>query len=105
MEALLVDNPFTGAVACEVTLAPWDDVTLLLDQAKGAAKAFQVVDLDTRIAICERAMNALEARQEAMAADVTRLMGKPITQSRAEAKKTVARGRALIGLARKALQE
>ena len=105
MEALLVDNPFTGAVACEIAMAPWPDVTLLLDQARGAAKAFHVVDLDTRMAICERAMNALEARQEAMAADVTRLMGKPITQSRVEAKKAIARGRALIGLARKALAE
>ena len=102
---MIVDNPFSGAVVCEVTFAPWADVTLLLDQAKTAAKAFQFIDLDTRIAICERAMNALEARQEAMAVDITRLMGKPITQSRAEAKKAISRGRVLITLAKKALAE
>ncbi len=105
MEAMLVDNPFTGAVACEVTMADSGDVSLMLDQAKGASKAFQQVELETRIAICERAMNALDARQEAMATDVTRLMGKPIGQARAEAKKAVARGRALVSLARKALAE
>lgn len=105
MDAMLVDNPFSGAVACEVTFLAWDDISLLIDQAKGASKAFQISDLETRIAICERAMNAIDARQEAMATDVTRLMGKPITQSRVEAKRAVARGRQLVSLARKALQE
>ncbi len=47
---LTVDNPFTGEAACTVELATQDVVSIKLDRARAAAKAFRATDVPARIA-------------------------------------------------------
>jgi len=96
---LLVDNPFTGDAACAVALADWGTVNTALDRAREAARAWRSTAVRDRIALCERATAALEAKTEPIAAAITSMMGKPLAQSRGEVKTTAARARAMMSIA------
>jgi len=98
-QTLVVDNPFTGEPACEVELADGRVASGVLDRARDAARLWQKSPLADRIALCERAMAAMEARTEAIAADITRMMGKPLGQARGEVKTTAARARYMMSVA------
>jgi acyl-CoA reductase-like NAD-dependent aldehyde dehydrogenase len=102
---LSVDDPFTGETACTVALA--DDVTVsaTLDQARAAARAWRRTSIAERTALCERAVAAMEAQGPSIAADITRMMGKPMAQSLGEVRTCAARARYLIGIAEKALAD
>src|SRR5580658_8971355 len=96
---LLVDNPFTGAPACEVTLADEATVDATLSRARRAAQAWRTSALRDRVALCERATAALEANAEPIAAAITSMMGKPLSQARGEVKTTAVRAQAMIAIA------
>jgi acyl-CoA reductase-like NAD-dependent aldehyde dehydrogenase len=102
---LVVDDPFTGEAACTISLA--DDVTVssTLDRARDAARAWRNTSMAERAGLCERATKAMEARAQHIAADITRMMGKPIAQSLGEVKTCAARARHLIGAADPALAD
>jgi acyl-CoA reductase-like NAD-dependent aldehyde dehydrogenase len=102
---LVVDDPFTGEAACSVALADEATVNSTLDRARSAASAWRETPMAERIALCERATGALENQAEAVAADITRMMGKPLAQARGEVKTCAARARHLIGISEKALAE
>jgi acyl-CoA reductase-like NAD-dependent aldehyde dehydrogenase len=102
---LVVDNPFTGEPACEVELADGRAAGAVLDRARGAARSWRTSRLAERIALCERAMTAMEARAEAIAADITRMMGKPLGQARGEVKTTAARARYMMSVAEASLAD
>jgi len=102
---LLVDNPFTGEPACEVPLADQRAAGAVLDRAREVARAWRNSALPDRIALCERAVAALEARAESIAGDITRMMGKPLAQARGEVKTTSARARYLIAIAQTSLAD
>ncbi len=102
-QTLVVDNPFTGEPACEVELADGRATSAVLDRAREAARSWRTSPLADRIALCERAMAAMEARSEAIAADITRMMGKPLAQARGEVKTTAARARFMMSVAEAAL--
>jgi acyl-CoA reductase-like NAD-dependent aldehyde dehydrogenase len=102
---LVVDDPFTGEPACEVAMSDWAAVAATLDRARQSARAWRAVGVPERIALCERAMVAMEASARGLAADITRMMGKPLSQSLGEVKTCVARGRHMMGLAEKALAD
>jgi acyl-CoA reductase-like NAD-dependent aldehyde dehydrogenase len=104
-QTLVVDNPFTGEPACEVELADGRVASGVLDRARDAARLWQKSPLADRIALCERAMAAMEARTEAIAADITRMMGKPLGQARGEVKTTAARARYMMSVAGAALAD
>ncbi len=104
-QTLVVDNPFTGEPACEVELADGRVASGVLDRARDAARAWRTSPLADRIALCERAMAAMEARAEAIAADITRMMGKPLGQARGEVKTTAARARYMMSIAEAALAD
>lgn len=84
MTAHTIDNPFTGDVA--VSIEPTDSATLgqVLDRAKVASKALAAMSVDERVALCDKALAKLEARKEEIAQDITRQMGKPLSQARGE---------------------
>ena len=102
---LRVDNPFTGEVACEVPLADAKAVDAVLDRARAQARAWRAAPLAERIAVCERAVAAMEASAEAIAASITRMMGKPIGQARGEVKGMAARARHMMSIAESALAD
>jgi acyl-CoA reductase-like NAD-dependent aldehyde dehydrogenase len=102
---LVVDNPFTGEPACEVPLADPRTAGAVLDTARKAQKGWNRTPLTERIALCEKAMAALEARAEGIAADISRMMGKPLGQAKGEVKTTAVRGRHMMSIAEAALAD
>jgi acyl-CoA reductase-like NAD-dependent aldehyde dehydrogenase len=101
--ALLVDNPFTGETACAIPFS--DDVDATLDGAAAAARAWRTTDLPERLALCERAVAHMLSEAEAIAGDITRMMGKPIGQARGEVKTMGVRARSMMSMAESALAD
>lgn len=105
MSTLTVDNPYTGDVACSVTLADEADVSAVLDRARAAAKVARASPLSERKAWCERMVSAMEARADSIAADITRMMGKPLAQARNELRGMAERARYMLSIADTALAD
>ncbi len=103
--SLTVDNPFTGEPACTVPLAEEALVSTTLDRAREAARAFRATSVADRVALCERAVNAMLAAAPAIAADITRMMGKPLAQSHNEISGMAGRARHMIAIAGECLQD
>jgi acyl-CoA reductase-like NAD-dependent aldehyde dehydrogenase len=104
MATLKVDNPFTLETACEVPLAEWSDVERVLERAREVAPIAEALPLPERKALAERATAAMEVRADTIAADISRMMGKPVSQARGELRTMAARARSMIGLADAALR-
>lgn len=102
---LNVDDPFTGERACEVTLADHATVDRTLDCATAAAKAWRSSAMADRQALVDRAMAAMKADADAIARDITAMMGKPLAQARGEIDGCVGRARALVDMAPEALAD
>jgi acyl-CoA reductase-like NAD-dependent aldehyde dehydrogenase len=101
----VVDNPFTGEPACEVKLADWPGVSAVLDGAREAFRAWRTSRIADRIALCERAVQSMERDADSIAADITRMMGKPLAQAVGEVKGCAGRARAMMQLAEAALDD
>src|SRR4051812_44618717 len=84
MADLLVDDPYTLAETVRLPLADEPEVGRMLDAARAAARAWAQSPIAERVALCLRAVEAMEADKEAIAADITRMMGKPLKQARGE---------------------
>src|SRR6185437_15390128 len=96
---LSVDNPYTGDVACSVPLADRAKVDDVLDRARAAARAFRGSAVKDRVALVERAVAAMEADADAIATDITRMMGKPLGQAKNEVKGMAGRARHMASIA------
>jgi acyl-CoA reductase-like NAD-dependent aldehyde dehydrogenase len=99
MATLSVDNPYTGDLACTVTFADRGAIDAVLDRARGAARAFRKTPLEERMALCERASAAMVKDADAIAADISRMMGKPLAQAKNEVKGMAIRARHMIAIA------
>lgn len=102
---LAVDDPFRGDTACTVPLATWDQVSATLDRARTAAASFRGSTVAERIALCERAVAAMEAAAEDIARDISRMMGKPLGQGRGEVKGMALRARYMMSVAEASLAD
>lgn len=100
-----VDDPFTGETAASVPMA--DDATIgeTLDRARDAARALRKLTVEERIALCDRALTAFEARADDVARDITRQMGKPLSQARGEVKGMAGRWRHMMEIAKESLAD
>ncbi len=96
---LKVDNPFTLNVACEVPLADWERIDVLLARAQEGARLSAALSLAERKALVERATQIMESRAERYSADISRMMGKPVKQAQGELRTMAARARTMIELA------
>ncbi|WP_394828835.1 aldehyde dehydrogenase family protein [Pendulispora albinea] len=105
MTILDVDNPYTLESACKVPLADESRVNDTLDKARAAARAWKESPLSERIALAERAMAAMERDAESIALDITRMMGKPLAQSRGEVRGMAERARHMIEIAEASLAD
>ena len=100
-----VDDPFTGETACTVPMADEATIGKTLDRARDAARALRKMPVEERIALCDRALTAFEARIEEVARDVTKQMGKPLSQSRGEVKGMAGRWRHMMEIAKDSLAD
>jgi acyl-CoA reductase-like NAD-dependent aldehyde dehydrogenase len=98
-----VDDPFTGEAACTLELAGEAEIGRTLDRARDAARALRRTPVEDRVALSDRALAAFEARAGEIAADVTRQMGKPLSQARGEVEGMAGRWRHMQSIAKDAL--
>jgi acyl-CoA reductase-like NAD-dependent aldehyde dehydrogenase len=100
-----VDDPFTGETACTVPMADEATIGKVLDRAREAARAIRKMSVEERIALCDRALTAFEARAEDIAKDITKQMGKPLSQARGEVKGMAGRWRHMMEIAEESLAD
>jgi acyl-CoA reductase-like NAD-dependent aldehyde dehydrogenase len=105
MPELIVDNPFTLAEAVRLPLADPATVDRTLSAARAAARAAARTRPSDRVALCLRAVEKLGAEAETIAADISRMMGKPLRQARNEVAGTVKRARYMAEIAEASLAD
>jgi acyl-CoA reductase-like NAD-dependent aldehyde dehydrogenase len=103
MATLRVDNPYTLQTAVEVPYAEWSDIERVLTQARAGARACAALSLAERKTLVERATLAMESNADAIAEDISRMMGKPKSHARGELRTMASRARAMIELADRGL--
>ena len=102
---LNVDDPFTLEAACTVDMASAADVDRVLDSATRAARDAKHTSLEERRALCLRALEKMEARTDEIASDISRMMGKPLSQARGELSGMAGRYRHLLEIAEASLAD
>lgn len=105
MNDLVVDNPYTLADEVRLPLAGGDVVESTLDAAVSASRVWAKTPIADRAALCLRAIELMEAQAERIAADVTRMMGKPLRQARGEVAGMAKRARHMVSIAEGALAD
>lgn len=100
-----VDDPYTGKTACSVQITDDAALSSTLDEARSAARELHRLSVEDRVALCDRALAKLEARTEDIAADITRQMGKPLSQARGEVGGTADRWRYMQSIAKESLAD
>ena len=98
-----VDNPYDGSTYCQVVRPDAAQAGQAVARAAAAAARWRATDLDERLALCERFLQAFAARGERVAADITGQMGKPLAQAQGEVRGLEERARAMMALAPAAL--
>ncbi|MCL2449930.1 MAG: aldehyde dehydrogenase family protein [Polyangiaceae bacterium] len=102
---LVVDNPSTGDPAAIVPLSSDTEIDAALDRARAAALAWRASALSERVALCERSVAWMEQHADPIAADISRMMGKPVAQALGEVKTMAARARHMTSIAGTALAD
>src|SRR3712207_2424058 len=87
MSAVVTSNPATGRRLAEYPAFSDADVDAALDRAAAAQAGWAALPFDERSAVLRRAAELLRAGAEDLALLVTREMGKPLAESRAEVEK------------------
>jgi acyl-CoA reductase-like NAD-dependent aldehyde dehydrogenase len=96
---LSVDNPATGRTEVEIETTGAGEIEALCRRAVRAGDAVASLTVAERAAICTRFLERVEADADEIAHDVTRQMGKPIAEARAEVRTMIDRARYMIGIA------
>jgi acyl-CoA reductase-like NAD-dependent aldehyde dehydrogenase len=102
---LLVDDPFTGETSARVTLADRATVDRVLDAAKVGARAIAAMSVDDRASLCLRAVEAMEKDVDAIALEITAMMGKPVRQAKNEMAGMAKRARHMCAIAPSSLAD
>lgn len=100
-----VDNPFTGETAVTIDQASESEIGKVLDAAQQTARELRKKSVEERIALCEAALAKMEANAEQIAQDITKQMGKPLSQARGEVKGMAGRWRHMTSIAKEALAD
>ena len=99
----IIDDPFTGETSVSIKEDDSASLDKVLDAAQNAARAFRRTSVDERIALCAKALEKFEGRIEEIASDITKQMGKPLSQARGEVKGTAGRWRHMQDIAKASL--
>jgi acyl-CoA reductase-like NAD-dependent aldehyde dehydrogenase len=100
-----IDNPFSGETVAERKFLTPAEIEGVVTRASRAQRAWARTSIAERVALCERFCAAFEQNAERMASEITRQMGKPLAQARAEVKTAVARARHMMSIAPQALAD
>jgi acyl-CoA reductase-like NAD-dependent aldehyde dehydrogenase len=98
-------SPADGTVYVERAFDDDATVERTLAAAREAATAWRQVPVAERAAVCTRFVDAMVARKNAVAEEITRQMGRPITQAPGEVRGLEERARYMIGIAEAALAD
>ncbi|WP_163781699.1 aldehyde dehydrogenase family protein [Myxococcus vastator] len=101
----LVDNPFTGDVAASVEPTSPAKLDSVLERARAASRALRAMGVAERVKRVLRACEAMEKNTEAIARDITRQMGKPLSQARGEVGGMAGRLRHMAAIAEESLAD
>ncbi len=105
MEILRVDDPFTGEIACEVPMDSGETALSAVERCAAAQRTWADSTVADRAALVLRFADAFVADKDRVALEITRMMGKPLAQARAEVDTLADRARTLAALAPEALSE
>ena len=105
MADLVVDDPYTSEEAARRPLADEREVDQVLDQARAASRSWGETPVAERVALCERAIAQMEGASDAIALDITRMMGKPFRQAKNEVAGMAKRARHMCTIAEASLAD
>ncbi|MFP2929844.1 aldehyde dehydrogenase family protein [Pyxidicoccus sp. 3LG] len=105
MSTHIVDNPFTGDVAASVEPTSPAQLDAVLERARSAARALRAMSVQDRVKLVLRACEAMEKNTDAIARDITRQMGKPLSQARGEVGGMAGRLRHMASIAAESLAD
>lgn len=98
-ERLRLDNPFTLQTELDLPLLSPDGIGRVLSSADRAAVELGAMSVEERSALCARAIEGMVGDVERIALDITRTMGKPLSQARGEVNGMVGRASHMIEIA------
>jgi acyl-CoA reductase-like NAD-dependent aldehyde dehydrogenase len=98
-------SPVDGRVYVERDLASASQVEQAVDRARGAQRAWRETPIEQRQEIALRAVDAFVARRDEVAEEITRQMGRPISQSPGEVGGFEERARHMIAIAPETLAD
>lgn len=96
---LSVVNPFTEDVVARYPLLAESEVDSVVAQARAAQAEWRWAPLAERKALCVKFIEAFGGMAGEVAANVTRQMGKPLSQAQGEVRTMIARAEYLISIA------
>ncbi|QSQ18838.1 aldehyde dehydrogenase family protein [Pyxidicoccus parkwayensis] len=105
MSTHIVDNPYTGDVAASVEPTSPAQLDAVLERARSASRALRAMRVEERVKLVLRACDAMEKRTDAIARDITRQMGKPLSQARGEVGGMAGRLRHMASIAPESLAD
>lgn len=105
MATLRLDDPFTGELALELPLATEDEAMAAVDRAAAAQRDWAGTSVAERVALVRRFCEALGARGEDIARDLTLQMGKPVAEARREVETCRGRAEHLASIAEEVLAD
>src|SRR2546423_2935482 len=100
-----IDDPYSGETVAERRFVAPGEIEYLLARASRAQRAWARSTVPERVALCERFCAAFERDGERIAAEITRQMGKPLSQARGEVKTALVRARHMMSIAADALAD
>jgi len=94
-----LDNPYTLQQELDLPLLSSDGVGPILTSAERAATELGAMSVEERSALCARAVEGMVGDAERIAMDITRTMGKPLSQARGELNGMAGRASHMIEIA------
>jgi acyl-CoA reductase-like NAD-dependent aldehyde dehydrogenase len=104
-DRLVTHSPVDGSVYVERPLASPTEIGRALDASVRAQRSWKRVPLAERAALVTKAVDAFVAQRDVLAEEITRQMGRPISQSPGEIRGFEERARYMIGIAGEALAD
>lgn len=100
---LKVINPYTQKMLCELALDQGKSLEQKIAGARSAYEPWRRLSLEERAQQVEEGLQYFREQTEEIARDITRQMGKPITQARAEVKTFFHRAEYMLSIAKETL--
>lgn len=94
-----IDNPYTREIIEKVPFINEEEQKIILKKCWESYRQYRYQPLNERKQIVSNIASYFRQNRELVATDITRMMGKPITQSREEVDYSCERIEALLGLA------